>query len=195
MELLHGDISLFRPHAVGWSVFLSIFYFILGIDNVFEAMFVARWLSILLICCCFVSIVILCKKVCAKGYQDGAVVIVVTGFVLSVSIRKIATVAYTEPLFLFLTISCYCFLAQSSRLATGDIVKAALFAGLSYWVRANGLFHLFAILGMIVLWSNLKPSYVIKNGLLAIVIFISISAPQLIMRYHQFGSVPIPSIL
>ncbi len=188
MEIANGDFSLFHSHAVGWPVFLGICYKILGVENVFQGMFIARWLSILLFCAAVFPISALCKKVCGHDKTAGACILAVTVYVVSPQIQSMAQFAYTEPLFLVLTLYCYYFLAGNQPLRTREIVLASLLASLSYWVRANGLFQLFVILGMIVLWSGYDLRYCVKKGMLAVVVFFTVSAPHLIMRSMQFGS-------
>ncbi|MHB8788720.1 MAG: hypothetical protein ACYDBT_02440 [Desulfobulbaceae bacterium] len=188
MEIAHGDFVLNRLQAAGWPFFLAFFYFLFGTDNIFQAMFWARWISILLVCVSVVPMMVLCRRICDKEQWQGACVVAVTAYVFSGHIREIAKVAYTEPLFLFLTLCCLCFLAAREQPATKTFALAALFAGLSYWVRANGLFHLFLILGMVTIWSAGRIGYLVKNGLTAIGVFAAVSAPHLIMRHLQFGS-------
>lgn len=188
MEIANGDFQLFHSHAVGWPVFLGFFYKILGVENIFQGMFVARWLSILLFCVVVFPISALCKKVCGHDKATGACILAVTVYVVSPQIQSMAQFAYTEPLFLLLTLYCYYFLVNNHPLRKREIVLASLLASLSYWVRANGLFQLFVILGMIVFWSRYDLKYCVKRGLLAIVVFFTVSAPHLIMRFMQFGS-------
>jgi len=188
MEAANGDFSLFRPHAFGWPLFLAFFYWLLNVDNIFQAMFLARWLSIILTCFTVVLLGCFCKKMCGQKNYEGACVVAVTAYVLSFHVQEIAKVAYTEPLFLVLTLSCYYFMVSSKPLNTMEIGLAALFAGLSYWVRANGLFQLFVLLTVIALWSYKDVFRVFKNSLFAVLVFFGVCAPYLLMRYLQFDS-------
>lgn len=188
MNIAHGDFSLYRPQAGGWSFFMAFFFFLLRTDNIFEAMFVARWISILLACLSILPMAVLCRRVCDAERWKGVCVVAVTAYVFSLQMQQIAKFAYTEPLFLFLTLCCFCFLIRKERPAGRDFVLAALFAGLSYWVRANGLFQLFVILGMVVIWSGGRIPYLVRNGLASAAVFAAVSAPHLVMRYRQFGS-------
>jgi len=188
MEIAHGDFRLYLPQAAGWPFFLSIFYLLFDTDNIFQAMFVARWISILLTCASVFAVALLARRICGEEQADGAVVVAVTAFVLSAQVQHITQVAYTEPLFMFLTLCCFCFLVSRERPGNRAIVLAALFAGLSYWVRANGLFQLFVILAMVTIWSGGRLRFILGKGGLAASVFIGAAAPHLLMRYRQFGS-------
>lgn len=188
MNIAHGDFSLYRSQAGGWPFFLAFFFFLLPVDNIFQAMFVARWLSIGLVCLAVLPMAVLCRRICGEDRWRGACVVAVTAYVLSAHIRYIAQFAYTEPLFLFLTLCSCCFLVGKERPGWREFALAALFAGLSYWVRANGLFQLFVILGMVGIRSAGRIGSLVKNGLTALAVFAGVAAPHLIMRQRQFGS-------
>ena len=177
-----------RPHAYGWPLFLAFFYWLLNVDNIFQAMFLARWVSIILTCCSVVLLGYFCKKMCGPKKYEGACVVAVTAYVLCFHIHKVAKVSYTEPLFLVLTLCCFYFMVSARPLKYREIFLAALFAGLSYWVRANGLFQLFVLLAVIALWSYKDVFRMLKDSLLAVFVFAGVSAPYLIMRHLQFGS-------
>lgn len=187
MELSLGDWQLFQPQALGWSLFLAIFFKLGGVETIFQAMFVARWLSILLMFGAIVPLVIICRNVCSGALRPGLTLVVVLGYLTNPLIVSLAPEVYTEPLFIFLTLCSFIFLTRPS-LSSKDLFFAALFAGLSYWVRANGLFQLFVIMALILLRSEWRLTTLAQQTALSVTTFFTVAAPHLLLRYNQFGS-------
>lgn len=187
MELTQGDWQLFQPQALGWPLFLALFFKLGGVETLFQAMFMARWISIFLMYSSIIPLAIICRNVCSPSLQPGLTLVVILAYLLNPLIIRLGMEVYTEPLFIFLTLCCFVFLTRQS-LHCKHLFFAALFAGLSYWVRANGLFHLFVILGVILLRSKFDLNILVKRSALSVTIFFTVAAPHLFLRFSQFGS-------
>lgn len=187
MELTQGDWQIFQPQALGWSLFQAVFFKLGHVDTIFQAMFVASWLSIFLMYSSIIPLAMICRNVCPPALYSGLTTVVITGYLTNPLITSLAPVGYTEPLFIFLTLFCFVFLTRENP-GLKEFFLAALFAGLSYWVRANGLFQLFAILGVILFRSEWSLKIFLSRSLVAIITFFTVAAPHLVLRYIQFGS-------
>jgi 4-amino-4-deoxy-L-arabinose transferase-like glycosyltransferase len=187
MEITNGDFGLLRYQAIGWPLLLSIVYKILGVKELFVAMYVARWVSILCICLSVIPISIICKKVTGDKYSDGVCIIVLTAFCLSPLIYFAGRHAMTEPLFLLLALLCIVFMVEE-KTAVKNIIFASFFASLAYYVKPNGIFLLGVILITLFIRGDSGKKALLQNITIALIVFILISLPHLVARYIEFGS-------
>ena len=180
-------ISLNKPQAIGWPLFLSLCFSLFRVENLFQAMFVARWVTIIVTCCIAIPLYILGNSIYAHGMSRKGNLL---AFVLLASVPLVQFTgkeAMTEPLFCFLTLWTFVFLVND-ELKLINIIYASACASLSYWVRPNGIFQLAVILITVCIIHKDSFSKIIRYCSVALLIFISISAPHLLMRYHEFGS-------
>ena len=187
MEITNGDFGLVRFQAIGWPLFLSIVYKILGVKELFIAMYVARWVSILCICLSVIPISIICKKVAGDKYSDGVCIVVLTAFSLSPLIYFAGRHAMTEPLFLLLALLCIVFMMEE-KTTIRSIILASFFASLAYYVKPNGIFLLGVILITLFIRGDFRRKALLQNLILALIVFILVSLPHLVVRYIEFGS-------
>lgn len=186
MELKELSFSLFRPQAIGWPVFLSVIYFIFDVETLFEGMFYARSVSILLVCLSVVPLYILAAKLFENKKNHGAIYLLLIAYCLSPLVHFSARNAMTEPLFCFLILWSFVFLAGA--LEARAIIYSSLFASLAYWVRPNGIFQFAVILLTILLLQRGNFFRAVQLIALATAVFLFVSAPHLLLRYQQFGS-------
>ena len=187
MEITNGDFGLVQFQTIGWPLLLSIVYKILGVKELFVAMYVARWVSILCICLSVIPISIICKKVLEDKYSDGVCIIVLTAFSLSPLILFTGKHAMTEPLFLLLALLCIVFMV-GDKIIVKNISFASFFASLSYYVKPNGIFLLGVILITLFIRGDSGKKVLLQNMALAFIVFLLVSSPHLIARYIEFGS-------
>lgn len=187
MEIAHGDFSLVREQAIGWPLFLGSIFRLLNIDTIFEAMLAARWISILCICLSVVPITCMAKRLVRKNETDGAVIVVLMAFITAPIIHFAGRHAMSEPLFLLLTLTSMSFLVTDDT-NRKKFVYAAIFASLAYYVRANGLFLVAVISGVVLFRKHDTAREKFSDIFIVITVFFLVSAPHLLARYISFGS-------
>jgi hypothetical protein len=117
--------------------------------------------------------------------------------------RQITARLLTEPLHLLMTIyAIFAFLRYLQRQHRGWLFGCAVFVGLDYLTRPNGLFMAAAAIGTMALWDLVTYlaaargrvpffGFILKFAgtyLLACAIFLSVSAPSWIPRLIYFGA-------
>lgn len=181
-EITKGDWTPIRTHFIGWSVFTALFLKLFGLQSIFQGMLLAKGISIVVTGASTFPFAYLTRKLLDKK----ASIVSVIAFTCSPLLIKTGGDAKSEPLFLLLIICLLCFLTARNRLYM-SLTFATVMAGLSYWVRPNGLFMMFVI--FIYAVSQVCKKKISWHILLAVpLVFFLISAPHLYQRYNRFGS-------
>lgn len=191
MEIATGDFSLDRPQAIGWPMLLGVIYAVLSVDNIFEAMYVSRWTSVL---CTALAAFALGKASGAMfpGREQKAIsVMVVLAFVANSLVYSMARSAMSEALFVLCVIGVVYFSVHAIRRGTPNyrgLVIAAFMAAAAYYVRPNGLFVFAALLMAVSLcwWGSARSLWTALC--VSIAVFAASLAPYLYARFVAFGS-------
>jgi hypothetical protein len=188
LEILNGDFIPPRSNAIGWSLMLAPLFALLQIDDLFTAMFAARWLSLACVCGSLWMIYAICKRLIKVNnkYQVAGIV-AICAFMSSHHCRDIARFAMTEPAFLFFTLISIYFLVDD-RTTFKSVTLSTIFASLSYYVRPNGIFFIGAIILFLLIRSVFDKAIKVKLIFWVIIIFFLVSAPHMINRYQAYGS-------
>ncbi len=188
LEIVNRDFVPPRNNAVGWPLLLASLFALLQINDLFTAMFVARWVSIACVCASGWMIYVICKRLIkGKNKYQIAAAAAVCSFLSSPHLPDIAQDAMTEPLFIFFTLACIYFLVDD-RTTVKSIVLSAVFAGLAYYVRPNGIFFIGTIIGVLLLRAVFDKTIQPKLFLIAVVVFFLVSAPHMVSRHQAYGS-------
>jgi hypothetical protein len=191
MEISLGDFSLDRPQAIGWPLLLGLVFSIMSVDNVFEAMYVSRWTSILCTALGVFALGKACSAMLADRSQKGIAVMIVLAYMTNALIYTMARSAMSEALFVLLVIGVVYFSIRATEADALDIrslVTAASLAAASYYVRPNGLFVFAALVLTIVLhsWGSRKSTIVAV--VVSSAVFVIAISPYLYARFAAFGS-------
>ena len=188
LEILNGDWVPPRSNAIGWPLILAALFSLLHINDLFTAMYAARWLSFACVCGTLWMSYAICKRliVVNNKYQIAAIV-ALCAFLSSVHCRFITQSAMTEPVFLLFTLISIYFLVDDRTTLKG-VTLATIFASLSYYVRPNGIFFIGVIILFLFIRAELDKAMKVKLIFWAIMVFFLVSAPHMINRYQAYGS-------
>jgi hypothetical protein len=187
MECTNGDFSIVHFQSIGWPLFLGCVFFLFNINDLFSAMFIARFVSIACTVFCIIPIYWICKKL-TKGYNTGsATTVAIIAFISNSLIHFAARNAITEPLFLILSLICGGYLI-TDKLTKKAIVLSSVFASLAYYVRPNGLFLMGIILVTVFIKQIRYKKIQIINFGIVVLVFFAVSAPHLVARWSDLGS-------
>ena len=189
LEILSGDFTPPPRYHIGWPLMLAPVFALLQIDDLFTAMFAARWLSFACVLGSFIMIYVICKRLIEghNKYQIAAIAALCT-LMSTAFCTNIVRQAYSEPAFLLFNLISIYFLVDA-RATIKSVILATIFASLSYYVRPNGLFSIGAIALFLLTRSELDKTMKVKWALGAILVFFVVSAPHMISRYQTYGSV------
>jgi hypothetical protein len=191
MEIALGDFSLDRPQAIGWPLLLGLVYSVLGVENIFDAMFISRWTSIMCTALGLFALGKACGVMFPDRAQRGLAVLIAATYMVNPLVYSMARSAMSEGLFTLLVVGVVFY---SIRSADGDstdlrhIVIAAFLAAVSYYVRPTGLFVFAALLLTIVLncWGSVRSIAAALS--VAFGVFVISVSPYLYARFAAFGS-------
>lgn len=189
LEILNGNFLPPPATQIGWPLLLAAFFGFLQINDLFTAMLAARCLSFAFVAGVFLLMYGICRKCVAayNKYQIAAVVAICT-FMSTESSVNMTGSAMTEPAFIFFTLSSIYFLVDDQT-TIKNVMLAAIFASLSYYVRLNGIFSIGIIAIFLLTRPELTKTLKAKYILVAILVFFMISAPHMIQRLQAYGSV------
>lgn len=190
LEIANGDFSLDRAQAIGWPLVLGAAFLVMDVRNLFEAMFIARWASILCVAAALIVLGKLCREALGDSYAGFAMAVVIT-FGLTPVIGFVARSAMTEAPFLLCVVSMtLCLVSAVVRIDAAQryVFLAGLTAALSYYVRPNGLFLFAAMLSTLVLVYYGDRRRLARALAIAAAAFLLLSLPYLYARYASFGS-------
>jgi hypothetical protein len=191
MEIASGDLSLDRPQAPGWPLLLGLVYSVMSVDDIFEAMYVARWTSIACMALCVIALGKACREMWSRGRYKALTIAIVLAFGSAPLIFSAARSAMAEALFLLSVVGVVYFAARATARDEPDLLYLALAAALaavSYYVRPNGLFIFAALMITLVMYCRGPRKSLTLSLSVSIMVFALIISPYLYARYSAFGS-------
>ena len=183
LEITKGNFVPMQTHAIGWSLFMSPFFYLFGSTSIFQNMVYARIISNFVGALSIFPLAYIGRKLLDKKYLIFLLIL----FAFSSHLIISSTSALTEPLFTFLLLISVYFIIKA-RENQNYILVASLFGAFAYYVRPNGIFTLLIILFSFFLLRKQIPKFSYKYVIYIILIFFVVSTPFLYQRYVHFGS-------
>ncbi len=185
LEIVRGDWSPIRTHAIGLSAFMAPFLYAWGATSIFENLLVGILITAVTGAAAVFPIGWLAFRLTAsKKTIDAALIAFIFSFPLIISDNLFIL---TEPLFtlLFLTAICFVYKARDNP---AFAYAASGVAGLTYWVRPNGIIVLPIVLVSCWAWKKMPLGGLLLRSAAMIAIFFAVASPMLLMRQAEFGS-------
>jgi len=158
----------------GWPTFLSVFFYFFNSENFLDYMDLQRYVTIIISVSTIIPVFILCRKFCGYGLSLLGTVF----FVFQPRIIENSLLGITEPLFIFLELSCLVLFLQNNwklkYLSFGFLALACL-------VRYEAIV-LILPLSFLFLFKNRRDKIIIPRFLIALSIFLLVLLPMLFVR-------------
>lgn len=168
------------PANIGWSIFLSFWFWLVHLDSSLDYMQFQRIISIVLSSLTTIPIYYLCKKF----FSSKISLVGVALFAFEPRIILNSTLGITEPLFILLGISSLViFLRYSSK----GIIIAFLLASFATIVRSEGIFLLITLSILFFIRYKLSKE-ILKTYIPALVIFLLILTPISVYKTEVSGN-------
>jgi len=177
-EIAQGNFTPMLSHAIGWPIFLSPFYYLFKEVPIFQYMVFVRFIYDLIGALLIFPIAYIGKKLLDKR----SLIILMVLFTFYPSLIESGISGLPAPLFTFLFLLTVYFIIKCKE-NKNYILLAAIFGGLAYYVRINGLL----ILPIIFMRKNI-PKFKYGYIFYIMAIFLLVSAPMLYQRYVYFDS-------
>ena len=163
----------------GWPTFLSVFFYFFNSENFLDYMDLQRYVTIIISVSTIIPVFILCRKFCGYGLSLLGTVF----FVFQPRIIENSLLGITEPLFIFLELSCLVLFLQNNwklkYLSFGFLALACL-------VRYEAII-LILPLSFLFLFKNRRDKIIIPRFLIALSIFLLVLLPMLFVRMDTMG--------
>ena len=168
------------PPNIGWSIFLSFWFWLVNLDSSLDYMQFQRILSILLSSATIIPIYYLCKNFfSSKISLVGAAL-----FAFEPRIILNSTLGITEPLFILLGISSLIIFLKYSK---KGILTAFALASFATIVRSEGIF-LFITISILFFIKFKLSKEILKTYLPALIIFLLLLAPISMYKTEVSGN-------
>ncbi|MDO8582524.1 MAG: class I SAM-dependent methyltransferase [bacterium] len=185
LEILRGDWSPIRTHAIGLPLFMAPFLYVWGAQSIFENLLVGILITAVTGAAAAFPIGWLTFKLTeSKKALDAALIAFIFSFPLIISDNLFIL---TEPLFTLLFLTAICFVYKARDNPVFAYVASGI-AGLTYWVRPNGIIVLPIVLISCWAWKKAPWRTLIAQSIAMTAIFFTVAAPMLLMRQAEFGS-------
>jgi len=163
----------------GWPTFLSVFFYFFNSENFLDYMDLQRYVTIIISVSTIIPVFILCRKFCGYGLSLLGTIF----FVFQPRIIENSLLGITEPLFIFLELSCLVLFLQNNwklkYLSFGFLALACL-------VRYEAIV-LILPLSFLFLFKNRRDKIIIPRFLIALSIFLLVLLPMLFVRMDTMG--------
>jgi len=168
------------PANIGWSIFLSFWFWLVDLDGSIDYMQFQRILSIVLSCLTTIPIYYLCRKF----FSNKISLVGVALFAFEPRLILNSTLGITEPLFILLGISS---LVIFLKYSTKGILIAFALASFTTIVRSEGIFLLITISILFFLKFKLSKD-ILKTYLPALIIFLLLLTPISMYKTEVSGN-------
>lgn len=175
----NGDYTQPPQRAIGWSVFLSLFFNFMNSENFLDYSNLAKIISVGI----STSTIFLIYLVGRKFFDQRYAISTSCLFAFIPYLNYNSSLALSEPLFIFVILGSFYFLLQEK---SKFIILSLILAGIAYWVRFNGIL-IFLIISFTYILTYKKSQNFLKNYGIGIVLFLIIISPMLIQKNDQYG--------
>jgi 4-amino-4-deoxy-L-arabinose transferase-like glycosyltransferase len=172
------------PTNNGWPIFVSIFFTILGSENIFELMQIQRILSVIILISITVPVYFLCKKFVARKFAILGASLVAFDPRLMIN----SFLGITDPLYLLLVaISLSFFLSSNKKIVYCSFVCVSF----STIVRGEGIFLLIVLFILFFIKYKKEKYRIFLNYIIILSIILLILIPITVYRTDVIGTDPI----
>tara|TARA_Y100000590_G_scaffold174303_1_gene199327 strand:- start:4564 stop:6201 length:1638 start_codon:yes stop_codon:yes gene_type:complete len=175
----NGDFTHPPQRAMGWSIFLSLFFNFLNSENFIDYSNLAKIVSIGI----STSTIFLIYSVGRKFFDQRYALTVSYLFAFLPALNHNSGLALSEPIFILVTLASFYFLLHEK---SKFIIISLVLAGLAYWIRLNGVV-IFIIISLTYLLTFKKSQNFVRNYGIGIVLFIIVISPMLIQKNDLYG--------
>ena len=179
--IAHTDGDFMHPpqRAIGWSVFLSLFFNFMESENFLDYSNLAKIVSIGI----STSTIFLIYSVGRKFFDQRYSITVSCLFAFIPYLNYNSGLALSEPLFILTVLGSFYFLLHEK---SKFIILSLVLAGVAYWVRFNGIL-IFFIISLTYLLTFKKSQTFLRNYGIGIVLFLIIISPILMQKNELYG--------
>ena len=170
----NGDFTQPDIRSIGWSIFLSPFFYFLESDNFLDYSNLAKILSIAV----STSTIFLIYLVARKFFDQRYSIICSSLFAFLPHLNYNSTLALSEPLFILIILSSFYFLLNEK---SKFVIISLIFAGFAYWIRLNGIV-IFIVISITYLLTYKKSRIFLRNYGIGILLFLLVISPILIQK-------------
>ena len=175
----NGDFMHPPQRAIGWSVFLSLFFNFMDSENFLDYSNLAKIVSIGV----STSTIFLIYSVGRKFFDQRYSITVSCLFAFLPHLNYNSSLALSEPIFILAVLGSFYFLLHEK---SKFIILSLILAGAAYWIRLNGIV-IFFIISLTYLLTFKKSRTFLRNYGIGIVLFIIIISPMLIQKNDLYG--------
>ena len=175
----NGDFMHPPQRAIGWSVFLSLFFNFMESENFLDYSNLAKIVSIGV----STSTIFLIYFVGRKFFDQRYSITVSCLFAFLPHLNYNSSLALSEPIFILAVLGSFYFLLHEK---SKFIILSLILAGAAYWIRLNGIV-IFFIISLTYLLTFKKSRTFLRNYGIGIVLFIIIISPMLIQKNDLYG--------
>lgn len=183
LEITEGNFAPMLTHSMGWSLFMSPFFYIFRSTSIFQNMVYARIISSLVGALSIFLLAAIGKRLLDKK----SLIFLLVLFTFSSHLIMSSVSALTEPLFTFLLMVSVYFICKA-RENQKYILASSLVGAFAYYVRPNGILILAITLISFLILRKQIPEFTYKYMIYIVAVFFMVSGPLLYQRYLYFGS-------
>jgi hypothetical protein len=174
-----GDFSQSSHRGMGWSLFNSVFFSFIQSDQLIDYSVTIKTLSIII----GLSTIPIVYLVSRKFFDEKYSIFASCLFAFEPHLNYNSTLGLAEPLMILSILTAFYFiLNQNSRY----FIIAAIFAGIAYWVRINGIWVLIALSAAFFITQK-KSKKLFLYYVSGLALFLLIISPILVERNDEFG--------
>ena len=175
----NGDFSQSSHRGMGWSIFVSSFFSFMDSDNFIDYSNTIRVLSIGVATFAIPMMYLVGRKFFDARYS----LLLSSLLAFEPHLNYNSGFGLSEPLFHLAIIGSFYFILNKN---TRFVIIALFLAGITYWIRINGVF-VFIVITVIYFVTLRKSPNLFRNYGLGVVLFLLVISPVLSERNEEFG--------
>ena len=175
----NGDFTQPPHRGIGWSMFLSIFFSFIDSDNFLDYSNLSRIVSISVA----TSSIFLIYGVARKFFDERYSLVTSCLFAFLPHLNHNSIMGLSEPLFILTILASFYFILNNKL---KFVTISFVLAGLTYWIRLNGLI-IFIVISLTYLLTFKKSQNFLRNYGIGLIFFVLILSPMLLQKYEQYG--------
>jgi len=174
----NGDFSQSSHRGIGWSLFVSPFYFLIDSDNFLVYSNTIKILSLAISIGTIFVVYLLGRKFFNEKYSLATTSL----FAFEPHLNFNSGFGLSEPLYHLVIIAAFYFLINNK---TKFFIPALLLIGAAFWVRFGGIFFVIVFIIIYCITKRNSPNF-LRNLAIGFLLFLLIISPMLYQRASQF---------